>query len=133
MCKIKSLSYTCLFVSYGTYLGEIPEARETFNVVGNVNEYGLVITESTFGGLLELENTRRDGVVDYGSLIWITLQRTKTAREAIAFMGALVSEYGYASTGESFSIADPEELWYMELIGKLYWQQYYSALTFTAL
>ena len=112
------MSYAYLFVSYGTYLGEIPEARETFNVVGNVNEYGLVITESTFGGLLELENTRRDGVVDYGSLIWITLQRTKTAREAIAFMGALVSEYGYASTGESFSIADPEELWYMELIGK---------------
>lgn len=83
-----------------------------------MNEHGLVITESTFGGLLELENTRRDGIVDYGSLIWITLQRSKTAREATSTMAHLVETYGYASTGESFSIADQSELWYMELIGK---------------
>jgi dipeptidase len=111
-----TISFSC--VSYGTYTGEIPEATETYNVVGNVNEHGLVITESTFGGLLELENTRRDGIVDYGSLIWITLQRSKTAREAISTMAWLVENYGYASTGESFSIADQSELWYLELIGK---------------
>eukprot|EP01036_Dinobryon_divergens_P022225 gene22225-30466_t len=103
---------------YGTYLGEIPEATSTYNVVGNINEHGLVITESTFGGLSELTCTQRTGTVDYGSLIWITLQRSKTAREAIATMDFLVSTYGYASTGESFSIADRDELWYMELIGK---------------
>jgi dipeptidase len=100
------------------YLGEIPEAAETYNVVGNVNEHGLVITESTFGGLLEMECTGRDGIVDYGSLIWITLQRSRTAREAISTMAQLVTDYGYASTGESFSIADQNELWHMELIGK---------------
>jgi dipeptidase len=83
-----------------------------------VNEYGLIITESTFGGLSELTCTQRNGVVDYGSLIWITLQRSKTAREAIETMNYLVTTYGYASTGESFSIADRDELWYMELIGK---------------
>lgn len=103
---------------YGTYLGEIPEAEVTYNVVGNVNEYGLVITESTFGGLVQLTCTRKDGKMDYGSLIWVTLQRSKNAREAIATMGNLVSSYGYASTGESFSIADQNELWYLELIGK---------------
>ena len=103
---------------YGTYLGEIPEAAETYNVVGNVNEHGLVITESTFGGLLELVGSRRTGLIDYGNLIWITLQRATTAREAISTMAWLVETYGYASTGESFSIADPQELWVMELIGK---------------
>ena len=86
--------------------------------MGNINEHGLIITESTFGGLTELSCTKRNGVVDYGSLIWITLQRSKTAREAIETMNFLVSTYGYASTGESFSIADRDELWYMELIGK---------------
>ena len=86
--------------------------------MGNINEHGLVITESTFGGLSELTCTQRTGTVDYGSLIWITLQRSKTAREAIATMDFLVSTFGYASTGESFSIADRDELWYMELIGK---------------
>ena len=86
--------------------------------MGNINEHGLIITESTFGGLSELACTQRTGTVDYGSLIWITLQRSKTAREAIATMDFLVSTYGYASTGESFSIADRDELWYMELIGK---------------
>lgn len=103
---------------YGTYLGEIPEATETYNVVGNVNEYGLVITESTFGGLVELTGSKHTGLVDYGNLIWITLQRSQNAREAIATMGSLVAEYGYASTGESFSIADQNELWILELIGK---------------
>jgi len=103
---------------YGTYLGQIPEAAETYNVVGNVNEYGLVITESTFGGLTELACTRRNGLMDYGSLIWVTLQRSKNAREAISTMNQLVTDYGYASTGESFSIADQDELWYLELIGK---------------
>jgi dipeptidase len=104
--------------SYAMYLGEIPEAAETYNVVGNVNEHGLIITESTFGGLLEMSNTRRDGKIDYGSLIWLTLQRSRTAREAITTMGNLVATYGYASTGESFSIADQSEMWVMELIGK---------------
>ena len=103
---------------YGTYLGEIPEAEVTYNVVGNVNEYGLMITESTFGGLMELSCTRNTGLVDYGSLIWLTLQRAKTAREAIQIMDSFVNTYGYASTGESFSIADQDEMWYMELIGK---------------
>lgn len=87
-------------------------------MVGNVNEHGLVLTESTFGGLLELACTRREGKMDYGSLIWVTLQRSRTAREAINTMANLVSTYGYASTGESFSIADQSELWIMELIGK---------------
>jgi dipeptidase len=103
---------------YGTYLGEIPEANSTYNVVGNVNEYGLVITESTFGGLIQLAGSKRTGLIDYGNLIWITLQRTRNAREAISMMSWLVETYGYASTGESFSIADPDELWVMELIGK---------------
>ena len=103
---------------YGTYLGEIPEADVTYNVVGNVNEHGLIITESTFGGLLQLACSRNTGLIDYGSLIWITLQRSTNAREAIKTMAWLVENYGYASTGESFSIADQDELWMMELIGK---------------
>jgi dipeptidase len=86
---------------YGTYLGEIEEAPYTYNVVGNVNEYGLIITESTFGGLTELVCSQRTGLVDYGSLIWLTLQRSTNAREAISTMGKLVADYGYASTGES--------------------------------
>jgi dipeptidase len=81
-------------------------------------EHGLVICESTFGGLARLAGTRNTGLMDYGSLIWVTLQRSRTAREAIQTMAQLVSDYGYASTGESFSIADQEELWYLELIGK---------------
>mmetsp|Transcript_4911 Transcript_4911/g.10699 ORF Transcript_4911/g.10699 Transcript_4911/m.10699 type:complete len:596 (+) Transcript_4911:80-1867(+) len=103
---------------YGTHTGEIEEAEFTYNVIGNVNEFGLIITESTFGGLQELVCDKRVGIVDYGSLIWVTLQRSRTAREAIATMAGLVERYGYASTGESFSIADQEEMWYMELIGK---------------
>jgi dipeptidase len=101
----------------GVYLGQIKEAAETYNVVGNMNEFGLVIGETTFGGIAELQ-VQSKAVIDYGSLIWITLQRSKTAREAINTIGALLSEYGYASEGESFSLADPTEAWVMEIIGK---------------
>jgi dipeptidase len=79
---------------------------------------GLIIGESTFGGLVQLACTRRTGLMDYGSLIWVTLQRARNAREAIEVMDYLVQTYGYASTGESFSIGDANELWIMELIGK---------------
>jgi len=100
------------------YLGSIPEANQTYNVVGNCNEHGLIIGETTFGGLEQLDGHGSGALIDYGSLIWITLQRAKTAREAIATMDALVQDYGYASDGESFSIADQNEIWLMELIGK---------------
>lgn len=100
----------------GRYLGSIPEVAHTYNVVGNMNEWQLAIGETTYGGLPNLENP--DGLIDYGSLIYITLQRSKTAREAIKTMAELVSTYGYMSSGESFSIADPNEVWIMELIGK---------------
>ena len=100
----------------GRYLGSIPEVAHTYNVVGNMNEWQLTIGETTYGGLPNLENP--DGLIDYGSLIYITLQRSKTAREAIKTMAELVSTYGYMSSGESFSIADPNEVWIMELIGK---------------
>jgi len=102
----------------GHYLGNISEVNQTYNVVGNVNEFGLCIGESTFGGL-ELFAKQLGAVVDYGSLIYITLQRAKTAREAISIMVALMDEYGYASEGESFSIADHlGEVWIMEVIGR---------------
>lgn len=100
----------------GKFLGEIKQVAETYNVVGNMNEHQLTISESTFGGREELVDP--DGIVDYGSLIYITLQRAKTAREAIKVMTDLVAEYGYASGGESFSIGDPNEVWVMEMIGK---------------
>lgn len=100
----------------GRFLGEIKQAAETYNVVGNMNEHQLTISESTFGGHEELVDP--NGGVDYGSLIHIALQRAKTAREAITVMTNLVAEYGYASSGESFSIADPNEVWVMEMIGK---------------
>lgn len=96
-------------------LGEIPEAPVTYTRIGNMNEHGLTIAESTWGGREELAGS---GMIDYGSLIYITLERAKTAREAIKTMTDLVNEYGYASEGESFSIADPDEVWIMELIGK---------------
>ncbi len=99
----------------GVYRGEIPEVAHTYATVGNMNEHGLTIAESTFGGRPELEGS---GTIDYGSLIYITLQRAKTAREAIDVMTSLVRDYGYASEGESFSIADPDEVWIMEMIGK---------------
>lgn len=99
----------------GKPLGEIPEAAHTYATIGNMNEHGLTIAESTWGGREELAGS---GMIDYGSLIYITLQRAKTAREAIDVMTSLVDKYGYASEGESFSIADPDEVWIMEMIGK---------------
>lgn len=100
----------------GKFLGQIPQAEETYSVVGNMNEHQLAITESTFGGRSELADTA--GVMDYGSLIYITLQRAKTAREAIQVMTGLVATHGYYSGGETFSIADKHEAWVMEMIGK---------------
>lgn len=100
----------------GKFLGQIPEARQTYNVVGNINEHQVAIAETTFGGREELVDTT--GMIDYGSLIYIALQRSKTAREAIEVMTTLTNEYGYYSSGESFSIADPNEAWILEMIGK---------------
>jgi dipeptidase len=100
----------------GKYLGEIPQVLQTYNVVGNMNEHQLAIGETTFGGRSELSDST--GVIDYGSLIYITLQRAKNAREAIGIMTGLVREHGYYSSGESFSIADPNEVWILEMIGK---------------
>lgn len=94
----------------GVYLGQIKEAEVTYNVVGNMNEHGLVIGETTYGGLADLQ-AQSKAIMDYGSLIWITLQRSRNAREAITTIGSLMQEYGYASEGESFSIADPNEAW----------------------
>lgn len=98
------------------YLGKIEEARETYNVIGNMNEFQLTIAETTFGGRPELQDST--GIIDYGSLIYIGLQRSRTAREAIKVMTDLVQQYGYYSSGESFTIADPTEVWVMEMIGK---------------
>lgn len=100
----------------GKYLGEIPQVLQTYNVIGNMNEHQLAIGETTFGGRSELGDST--GIMDYGSLIYITLQRATNAREAIKVMTDLVSKYGYYSSGESFSIADPNEVWVMEMIGK---------------
>lgn len=97
-------------------LGQILQAAETYQVIGFMNEYQVAIGESTFDGRLELLDST--AIVDYGSLMFLALQRSKTAREAIKVIAELVKEYGYASTGESFSIGDPNEVWYMELIGK---------------
>ena len=101
----------------GKFMGKILQAAQTFNVVGNMNEHQLAIAETTFGGRSELHH-QEGAIIDYGSLIYITLQRAKTAREAIAVMTDLVAKYGYASEGESFSISDPNEVWIMEMIGK---------------
>lgn len=100
----------------GKYLGKVEQARQTYNVIGNMNEFQLTIAETTFGGRPELVDTT--GVIDYGSLIYLGLQRSRTAREAIKVMTELVEEYGYYSSGESFTIADPNEIWIMEMIGK---------------
>lgn len=97
-------------------LGFIPQTSYTYNVVGNMNEHQLAITESTWGGREELHDP--NGLMDYGSLIYVTLQRAKTAKEAIKVMTTLVKDYGYYSSGESFTIADKNEVWVMELIGK---------------
>jgi dipeptidase len=101
----------------GKYLGKIPQPGHTFSVVGNMNEFQLAIAETTFGGRSEL-GSQAGAIMDYGSLIYVTLQRAKTAREAIKVMTDLVEEFGYYSSGESFSIADPNEVWILELIGK---------------
>ena len=100
----------------GAYLGQIPEVAHTYNVVGNMNEWQVAIGETTFGGIEALYDGQ--GVIDYGSLIYITLQRATNAREAIKIMGELVYNYGYVSEGESFSICDTEECWILEMIGK---------------
>jgi len=100
----------------GKFLGRIPEAPVTYTRVGNMNEFQLVIAETTFGGQKDLHVP--SGIVDYGSLIYIGLERAKTAREAIEVMTTLAETYGYASEGESFSIADPNEVWILEMIGK---------------
>jgi dipeptidase len=100
----------------GKYLGKIPQVAHTYSVVGNMNEHQVSIGETTYGGRLELMDST--GIVDYGSLMYLTLQRAKNAREAIYNFSQLVSEYGYNSEGESFSIGDPNEAWILELIGK---------------
>ncbi len=100
----------------GKYLGEIEQVEHTYNVIGNMNEYQVAIGETTYTGRTELQDST--GIIDYGSLIYIALQRSRTAREAIKTMTNLVKKYGYYSTGESFSISDPNEVWIMELIGK---------------
>ena len=99
----------------GRELGEIPQIAHTYTTIGNMNEHGLAITESTWGGREELAGS---GMIDYGSLIYITLERARTVREALKIMTDLVKDYGYASEGESFTIADPDEVWIMEMIGK---------------
>ena len=100
----------------GKYLGLIPQVRHTYQRVGNMNEYQLIIAETTYGGRAELEDPK--GIMDYGSLIYVALERAKTAREAIEVIVDLANTYGYYSSGESFSIADKEEVWVMDLIGK---------------
>ena len=100
----------------GRYLGDIEEIAHTYKRVGNMNEHQLIIGETTFGGREELMDTH--GGIDYGSLIYIALERCKTAREAIECMTGLANEYGYYSEGESFSIVDKTEAWILEMIGK---------------
>ena len=102
----------------GKPLGEIPQIPHTYNVVGNMNEHQVCIGETTWGGHEELLDTTGQSIIDYGSLIQIALERSKSAREAIDVMTSLVEEYGYASEGESFSIADKDEVWVLEMIGK---------------
>ena len=99
----------------GVYHGEIEEAPVTYNVIGNINEFQLSIAETTYGGREEMVDST--GILDYGSLIYVTLQRAKTAREAINVMTSLVEKYGYNSEGETFSICDPNEAWIMEMQG----------------
>jgi dipeptidase len=100
----------------GKYLGKIPQVPHTYSVIGNINEHQLAIGETTYGGRSELQNP--SGLMDYGSLIYMTLQRARTAREAIGTMVGLCEKYGYYSSGESLSIADANEVWIFEIIGK---------------
>jgi len=101
----------------GKYMGKIPQVKHTYQVTGNMNENQVAIGETTYGGRKELA-TQKDALVDYGSLIYISLQRSKSAREAITIMTDLVKDFGYASSGESFSISDANEVWILEMIGK---------------
>ncbi|MCI2081794.1 MAG: C69 family dipeptidase [Bacteroidales bacterium] len=100
----------------GKYMGQIEQVPRTFQTVGNMNDHQVAFTETTFGGREELPN--KNGIMDYGSLIFVTLQRAATARDAISIMAGLVKKYGYASEGESFSISDPNEVWIVEILGK---------------
>ena len=97
------------------YLGEIPEAEVTYNVVGNINEWQVTVGETTYGGREEMVDST--GVIDYGSLIYIALQRSRTAREAIGVMTSLAETYGYCSEGETFTLCDPDEAWILEMQG----------------
>jgi dipeptidase len=101
----------------GKLLGEIPQVRQTYTVTGNMNEYQVAIGETTFGGREEL-GSQAGAIMDYGALMWVTLQRAKTAREAIRIITELMDAFGYYSSGESFSISDPNEVWIMEMISK---------------
>ena len=98
------------------YHGEIPEAAQTYNVIGNINEWQVTIGETTYGGREEMVDST--GIMDYGSLIYVALQRSKTAREAIKVMNTLANTYGYNSEGETFTICDSKEAWIMEMMGK---------------
>ncbi len=98
------------------FIGRIPEAAETYNVIGNINEYQVSIGETTYGGREEMVDPQ--GGIDYGSLIYLGLQRSKTAREAIRVMTTLAETHGYCSEGETFTICDPNEAWVMEMMGK---------------
>jgi len=114
--------YDVIHWHHGRPMGQIRQAERTYQVVGNMNEHGLAISETTFGGRPELHGERiieRGGtaIIDYGNLIYITLQRARNARQAIRILHELTLEWGYASSGESFSIMDPNEVWHMELIG----------------
>ncbi len=108
--------YEVIEIDNKKYLGRIPQIKQTFGIVGLMNEYQVSIGETTFGGRKECKET--EGILDYGNLMILALQRAKTAREAIEVMGKLIDEYGYASEGETFSIADPKEVWVIDLIGK---------------
>jgi dipeptidase len=101
----------------GKFMGQIRQAKQTYNVVGNMNEYQVAVGETTYGGREEL-GTQTGAIVDYGSLMYLALQRAKSAREALKVMTELVAEYGYASSGESFSVSDANEVWIFEMIGK---------------
>lgn len=100
----------------GEYHGQIKQVAKTYAVVGLINEHQVALGETTWGGRNELVDST--GIIDYGSLMYLALQRARTAREAVQIMGNLVAEYGYCSSGESFSIADPKEVWFMDMIGK---------------
>ena len=100
----------------GKFMGRIPQVTQTYNVIGNINEFQVAIGETTFGGRRELRDT--SAIMDYGSLMYIALQRSKSAREALLVITELMDTYGYYSSGESFSIADKDEVWILEMISK---------------